>query len=304
MHFKDRQIRLRARAEHGLADIRAVFRAQRRARDAVFAGDIGRGGVLQRAQRAANSVLVALKLHVDFLLARKQARQLFRRAVGDQPAVRNNHHRIAHRAHLGEDMAGQDDRVLLPQHADQIADLDDLLGVKADGRLVEDDDFRIPDKRLRNAHALAIALGKVVNQPAAHIRKAGAFENFLQLRLALLHGHILRLGDEAQVFADRHIRIHRRNFRQIADAFLRRDGLFENIVPVDDHLALARRKAAGNDVHCGRFARAVRAEQAVYLARLDGETQIVHGQMGAVALRQMSDLDQLDSPSCFSLRPF
>ena len=48
----------------------------------------------------------------------------------------------ADRLHLGQDVGGKDDGVLLPQLLDQPADLDDLLGVEADGRLVQDHDRR------------------------------------------------------------------------------------------------------------------------------------------------------------------
>ena len=55
-------------------------------------------------------------------------------------------------------MGRKNDRVLFAEALDQLADLDDLLGVKADRRLVENDHRRIAQQRLRKADALAIAL--------------------------------------------------------------------------------------------------------------------------------------------------
>ncbi|MCG3773791.1 MAG: hypothetical protein JW395_0605 [Nitrospira sp.] len=61
-------------------------------------------------------------------------------------------------ADFGEDVGAQDDRVVLAQVLDELAGLDHLDGVDADGRLVHDDDFRLMDHRLRNTHALPVAL--------------------------------------------------------------------------------------------------------------------------------------------------
>ena len=51
-------------------------------------------------------------------------------------------------------------------------------------------------------------------------------------------------------------------------------------------------KAAGDDVHRGRFARAVRPEKPVYLALLNGEAYVGYGGVRAVSLGQVTDRDQ------------
>ena len=66
-------------------------------------------------------------------------------------------HAVAHRLRLGEDVRAEDDRVLFAKLTDQAAHFDDLLRVKSDGRLVEDDERRVADQRRRDAHALLVA---------------------------------------------------------------------------------------------------------------------------------------------------
>ena len=49
------------------------------------------------------------------------------------------------------------------------ADADDLLGIEADRRLVEDQHLGIGDERLGEAHALPVALRQPPDQPLAHV---------------------------------------------------------------------------------------------------------------------------------------
>ncbi len=71
---------------------------------------------------------------------------------------------------------------------------------------------------LGQADPLAVALGQVPDQPGAHILQMGQGQDLRQLVLPLLLGDLLQLRAEAQVLLHRHIRIQRRDLRQIADA--------------------------------------------------------------------------------------
>ena len=55
-------------------------------------------------------------------------------------------------------MRRENDRVRLAERSDEVPDLDYLLRVKTDGRLVEDYNARVADERLRDADSLLIAL--------------------------------------------------------------------------------------------------------------------------------------------------
>lgn len=57
-------------------------------------------------------------------------------AEGGQRPFGNDEDLVADGLHLGEDMGAENDSVALSKLLDQISDLDDLNGVKADGRLI------------------------------------------------------------------------------------------------------------------------------------------------------------------------
>ena len=58
--------------------------------------------------------------------------------IRHQLAFADDHYPLANCLDLRQDMGRQDDRVPLSQRLDQVPDLDNLLRVKAHGRLIED----------------------------------------------------------------------------------------------------------------------------------------------------------------------
>ncbi len=59
--------------------------------------------------------------------------------------------------------------MVLSELFNQRTDFDDLVGVEADGRLIQDEDGRIADEGLGEADPLPVALGEIFNQPGVHI---------------------------------------------------------------------------------------------------------------------------------------
>ena len=57
----------------------------------------------------------------------------------------------------------------LAQFPDQFTDADDLRRVQADRGLIQNDQLRAAQKSLRNAHALAVALGQAADEPGHHL---------------------------------------------------------------------------------------------------------------------------------------
>ena len=53
----------------------------------------------------------------------------------------------------------------------------DLVRVQADGRLVQDDQFRLMHQRVRQADALPIAFGELADDAPAHIGQAALFHD-------------------------------------------------------------------------------------------------------------------------------
>ena len=96
----------------------------------------------------------------DPAVCQKALFQIVRLVECNQFAVGNNQDPVADRLYFRKDMRTENDRMLLPQLPDQVADFNDLKRVKADGRLVQNDDFGIAQQRLRNTDALLVAFGK------------------------------------------------------------------------------------------------------------------------------------------------
>jgi hypothetical protein len=92
--------------------------------------------------------------HVDVLRALQPGDQVLRPSFGRDLAIVDDQHPAAGLADLGQDVRAQDDRMLGAQLSDQLAHLDDLLGVQADGRLVEDQHLGIVQDGLGQAHPL------------------------------------------------------------------------------------------------------------------------------------------------------
>ena len=54
-------------------------------------------------------------------------------------------------------MRGNEDGLLAGKRADEVANGDDLIGIKSSGRLVEDEQLGLVDERLSDGDTLAIA---------------------------------------------------------------------------------------------------------------------------------------------------
>ena len=126
-----------------------------RAVGAVTRGDAGDA----LAAPPRHSAPCAVDLHDTSSRRRAAARvRLSGVSIGDDLALVDDHDALAGLRDLGQDVRAQDDRVVAGELADQLARLDDLLGVEAGGRLVEHQHFGVVDDRLRQADALPVAL--------------------------------------------------------------------------------------------------------------------------------------------------
>ena len=253
-------------------------------------------GQLHSRQRRAHSRLVGAHRQAQRVRAGHQAGQVLGRVGRHQAPAGNDQDPVADRRHLGQNVAGEDHGVLLSQRVDQVTDLDDLQWVKADGWLIQDNHLRVAQQRLGNAHALAIALGQVLDQPVLHRGNLGAVHHSLDPTAQRRAAQALGLAHKAQVFQRRHVQIDRRLLRQIADAAFGLVGLVKDVIPVDGHSAGRGRQAAGDNVHGCAFSRAVGAEKAVNLSLFDGDAQVVDGDMVAVLFAQMLNFNQEQVP--------
>ena len=147
--------------------------------------------------------------------------------------------------------------MLLAQFPDQFANLNDLRRVQPHRRFVQNDDLRVAQQGLRNAHPLAVALGQVADQPLSHVGDAGLFHHRFDLPGAFLPPQALGPGHEAQIFLRRHIAVQGRQLGQIADVLLGLHGFLRHVVAVDEHFSLRGAQTAGHDVHGGGLSCAI-----------------------------------------------
>ena len=89
--------------------------------------------------------------------------------------------------------------MIFSECADEVSDLNDLPRVEPDGRLVKDDHLRVADQRLRNAHALLIALGEIADQSAADILDFYDVADLFNMAAAVQRA-LFQIIDEIQIF--------------------------------------------------------------------------------------------------------
>ena len=205
---------------------------------------------------------------------------------------RQDEHLLTHGLHLAEDVAGQDDRVRLAQLPNEVADLDDLRGVQPHGGLIQNDELRAAQQRLRNAHPLTVALGQAADDPGQHFFQPGAAGSFQHLFFALsLLFDALQFRCKIQIFLHGHLRVKRRLLGQVAHTGLGLLGFFRQAEARHLHLTLGGCQIAGEDIHNGGFARAVGPQQAVDLAVRHRKREILHSRAAAVGLAQVRNFD-------------
>jgi hypothetical protein len=87
-------------------------------------------------------------------------------------------------------MCAENYRVVCAKTTDQVAYFNDLLGVKTNSGLVEDDYGRISNKRLSNTDSLTITLGKVTDKSVAMLVDLNNGANLESVKQLLGHESI------------------------------------------------------------------------------------------------------------------
>jgi hypothetical protein len=157
--------------------------------------------------------------------------------------------------------------------------------------MVEDEQLGVAQERLGQADALAVALGQLADQAAAHVRDEAPLHHLVHLRPPLSPAHALDLRHELQVCAHREVRVEGGVLGQVADAPPHLQRLAEDVESGHPRAATGRRHEAREDLHGGGLPGAVRPEKADDLALVDAERDVGHGRDGPVTLGEMFDLN-------------
>ena len=159
-------------------------------------------------------------------------------------------------------MRGKNDGMLPGQLAQQVPKLPDLPGVQAHSRFVQNQDFRAAHQQLRHRHPLAVALGKVPNQPVLYIQKlqpAAQRADIIPPRPAPL-GQAPQLTGKQQLLRHRHVHVERRHLRQITDVPPGLQRLPRHVGAGNLHLSPGGLQIAAEQIHGGGFPGPVGAE--------------------------------------------
>ena len=174
---------------------------------------------------------------------------------------------------------------------DQPPRFDDLPGVEAGRRLVENQDLGVVQQGLGQADPLPVPLGQRAAPALGHVGDGRAFHGRPDARGPVSGGDAVDAGHEMQVLADGHFRIQGRRLGQIARPALGLEGLVEDVETGDPGMAFGGRQVAGQDAHRRGLAGPVGAEEAQNLAGFDLEAQVVHGRERPVALGHVLHFD-------------
>ena len=178
-------------------------------------------------------------------VAAQPGREVVGRVDGHDAAFVDDDDALTGLGDLGKDVRAQDDRVIAGEVLDQLPSFDDLLGVEAGGRLVEDQHVGVVDERLREADALrdSPSTASSTARFAMSAMRVRSITSSTRSRRPL-DGTPLIFGDEIEILEDAHVGIERRRLGQVAGPALGLDRLVEDVEPGDDRFALRRRHVA------------------------------------------------------------
>src|SRR5262245_3832844 len=106
-------------------------------------------------------------------------------------------------------MGRKQDRVLLRQLANHLADFSDLDRVQYRSWLVAYQDWRVVHHRLGQADSLSEASRELPDDTPLDLAKGAAAHNFSDRHASLRTGHVFELRAIAQILADTHFRVCR-----------------------------------------------------------------------------------------------
>ena len=117
------------------------------------------------------------------------------------------------------------------------------------------------EKGLGNAHPLPVALGKFADEPMRNIRDAAALNYLINLTLPFAARNALYFSKKLKIGKNRHIKIERHCFREVAQSPADFKRVFQCIIAADARRAAGLGEKTGKDAHGGCFPGAVWSEK-------------------------------------------
>ena len=163
--------------------------------------------------------------------------------------------------------------------------------IDARGGLVEDQHVRSVDHRDRERQALADAEREPLGERVGDLAESEARDHLVDARRDAIGGQVEDVRVQLEVLAHRQLAVEREALRHEADPLAGLDVARVDRTAEEQRLAVAARQQAGQHLHRGGLAAAVRAQEAEDLAALDAEADVVDGGEVAEAAREPARLD-------------
>ena len=182
---------------------------------------------------------------------------------------------VAHGLHVVDDVCGEQYQPVARHAGKEVAEADALLGVQADGRFVENQERRVAQQGLRDAHALALPAGKRADARAGLFFQPHGGNRLLHGGAAVLQP--LERGHVGKELGCRQLVKQPEILRQIAKLRLQRPLRAGHGAAVYKYRALRGQKRRHQQLHQRGFARAVRPQQPHQAGAAQGKAHAVQG---------------------------
>ena len=163
--------------------------------------------------------------------------------------------------------------------------------IDARGRLVEDEHFRLVNDGDGQRQPLANAERQIRCALIEMLGQAELRDQRHETRPGFARGQMKQPGVQIEVLPDRQFGVERKRLRHVTDAKPRRHVARVERFAEQQRFAFAWRQQSGQHLHRGGFAAAVGADEAEYLAALDGEIDPIDGGEIAEAAGQIAGDD-------------
>ncbi len=194
-------------------------------------------------------------------LAGSIAQQRLGRRISQHAAFLQNHQAIGNGLHIADDVGTQDNHPRTGQAGQQVAEAHALGGVEACCRLIDNQQLRVVEQRLRNADTLLHAAG-IGGQPAiGHLLHLHNFQHLIDAPVRDGLGQPLHRGQIAQKLPPGEFGIDAELLGKIAQHLPQRLTMGADVLPVPVDGPLAGLQQRRNHAHQGRFACAIGANQ-------------------------------------------
>ena len=195
----------------------------------------------------------------------------------------DDQHPIGEGFDIADDVRAEEDGAVVAQRAQSVAKGDDLHGVEAVGRLVEQQDRRVVDQCGGQADALAEAGGALLDALLEHGREATEIDGGGKPIFECLALQSASAGDKTQEFLDAHFLVERSVAGEVADAATHRERVLDRVEVVDQHPTLSGVDKGREHFEHGALTSAVGADEADDFVFVNLEADPIDGGELAVA---------------------